>query len=212
MPKSVPNAIVDTGTSAAIADATASSGSAPTVLNPSDSSTTRAGGAASPASCSVEVKFWIAVSDVRIASPIAVASSSCRLSMATLTDSRSVVGGTSVVARPENDTRPRLICAGRMSTNSLAAVFIASNRLGSTSVACIDRDTSSASTTVARSRGTRTSVEGWASDSTNAPSPRTTRPNARCRRQPGRLGTSAPSRATLVNRAAYFCRRRCSRT
>ena len=70
------------------------------------------------------------------------------------------------------------------------------------SVAFIDSDTSSAIITVARSRGTRTSVLGTASDTTSAARPSATTPNARCRRHPGRLGTSEPSRATLVNRAA----------
>ena len=56
--------------------------------------------------------------------------------------------------------------------------------------------------TVARSRGTRTSVLGWASETTSVAIPSATSPKATCRRQPGRLGTSDPSRATLVKRAA----------
>ena len=113
-----------------------------------------------------------------------------------------MVGGTSVVAVPAKDTRPRLIRSGRTSTNSLAAVCMARKRSGSMSVACIDSDTSTAMTTVARSRGTRTSVLGTARETTSVARPSATTPNARCRRQPGRLGTSVPSSATLVNRAA----------
>jgi hypothetical protein len=154
----------------------------------------------------------IAVSEVKTASPMAVASASCRLSMAVRTSSRSVVGVTSVLAVPAKDTSPRLIRAGSTLTNSLAATCIAENRSGSMSVACMDSDTSTAMITVARSRGTRISVLGAASDTTRTPRPRQTRPNATCRRHPARLGTSEPSSATLVNRAAYRARRSCSST
>jgi hypothetical protein len=122
--------------------------------------------------------------------------------MALRTWSRSVVGCTTVVAVPANDTSPRLIRSGRTSPNSLAASCIASNRVGSTSVACMDNETSTAMTMVARSRGTRTSVLGTARETTSVASPRAATPNARCRRHPGRFGTSEPSSATLVNRAA----------
>jgi hypothetical protein len=162
----------------------------------------RAGGASSPDSPRLVWKFWMAVSDVNTASPIAVDSASSRLSMALRTCWRSVVGGTTVVALPAKDTRPRLIRSGRTSTNSLAAVCMASNLFGSMSRACIDSETSTAITTVARSRGTRTSLLGTASETTSTASPRATTPNARCRRQPGRFGTIEPSNATLVKRAA----------
>ena len=94
----------------------------------------------------------------------------------------------------------------------MAAVCIARKRSGSTSVACIDSDTSTAMITVARSRGTRTSVLGTASETTSVASPSATTPKATCRRQPGRFGTSEPSSATLVNRAAYAFRRSCRTT
>jgi hypothetical protein len=84
---------------------------------------------------------------------------------------------------------------------------MASNRLGSMSRACIDNETSTAMTTVARSRGTRTSLLGTARETTSAAIPRAMMPKARCRFQPGRLGTIEPSSATLVNRAAYAFRR-----
>ena len=122
--------------------------------------------------------------------------------MALRTCCRSVVGGTTVVALPAKDTSPRLIRSGRTSTNSLAAVCIASKRLGSMSRACIDSETSTAMMTVARSRGTRTSLLGTASETISAAIPSATTPNARWRRQPGRFGTIDPSSATLVNRAA----------
>jgi hypothetical protein len=70
------------------------------------------------------------------------------------------------------------------------------------SVACMERDTSTAITTVAFSRGTRTTVLGTARDTTSVASPRASTPKARCRRHPGRRGMIEPSSATLVKRAA----------
>jgi hypothetical protein len=133
---------------------------------------------------------------------MAVDSASSRLSMAVRICPRSVVGVTTVVAVPAKVTSPRLMRSGRTSTNSFAAICMAWKRVGATSVASIDSDTSTAITTVARSRGTRTSVLGTASDATRTAIARASSPKATCRRQPGRLGTSEPSSATFVNRAA----------
>jgi hypothetical protein len=55
--------------------------------------------------------------------------------------------------------------------NCLAAACAASIRVGATSAACIDSDTSIASTTVARSRGLRTRIDGWARLTTSASMP-----------------------------------------
>jgi len=137
-----------------------------------------------------------------LASPVPVASASLRLSMARITETRSVVGDTSTVAEPAKDTSPRLIRPGSTSTNFVAAFCMAWKRVGSMSVAFIDSETSSAIITVARSRGTRTLALGAASETTSVPSASATRPNARCRFQPGRFGTIELSSATLVNRAA----------
>ena len=134
------------------------------------------------------------------------------MSIAWRTWGRSVVGGTSVVAVPAKDTSPRLIRAGSTPTNCFAAVCIALKRVGSMSRACMDSDTSTAITTVARSRGTRTLVLGAARETTSVARPNATMANARWRRQPGRLGTSDPNSATLVNRTAYALRRNCSTT
>ncbi len=68
----MPNALVETGTPASFAAAIAWVSSRPTVVWPSDSSTMRAGGASSPDSPRLVWKFWMAVSEVNTASPMAV--------------------------------------------------------------------------------------------------------------------------------------------
>ena len=95
-----------------------------------------------------------------MASPVAVRSSRVNPAMACLAAARSVVGDTSTVAMPAKDTIPRLIPGVRSSTNRVAAFCAAANRLGATSVACMDSDTSIASITVARSRGCRACAVG----------------------------------------------------
>jgi hypothetical protein len=154
----------------------------------------------------------IASSEVKTASPIAVDSCNCRLSIARFTESRSSVGGTSTLALPPNATSPRLMRPGSRSTNDLAADSAAAMRVGSTSVACIDRDTSMAIITVARSRGTRTAVEGRATPRESTVSAMSSSAKVRCRRQPGRRGATLPSSSTLLKRATNLRRRSCSTT
>ena len=74
--------------------------------------------------------------------------------MARFTTPRSVVGGTTRFESPAKATSATLNRGGSRLRNSLAAVWAASMRLGFTSSAIIERDTSIATTTVARSRGT----------------------------------------------------------
>lgn len=95
-------------------------------------------------------------------SPIAVEGASCRFWIDPFTSARSCVGGTMTAAVPEKATSDTLKPRGSRSTNPWAAVLAASSRLGSTSTASIERDTSMASTTVARSRGTLTLPFGCA--------------------------------------------------
>lgn len=61
---------------------------------------------------------------------------------------------------PDRLTSATLYCAGSDATNCLASSLAASNRLGLTSVDAIDWLTSSTSTMVARSRGTRSTPLG----------------------------------------------------
>ncbi len=111
---------------------------------------------------------------------------------------------------PEKVTSPRLIRGGSRLTNSFAAACAASSRLGLTSSARIDSETSIAIITVARSRGTLVSLVGLAIAVVSEASASSSAAKARCRRQPGRFGASLPSRSRLANRTANARRRSCS--
>jgi hypothetical protein len=135
-------------------------------------------------------------------SPIAVDSCNCSRSIAVLTWPWSFVGDTTTVALLANDTSERLNDRGNSSTNSFAASLAAVNRSGSMSVACIDSDTSMASTMVARSSGSFTSVAGLAMPTESVSRHSTNALAATCRRQPGLLGAMDCSSAMLVKRTA----------
>ncbi len=85
-------------------------------------------------------------------------------------------------------------------------------RVGATSVASMESDTSMAITMVARSRGTLIGLAGWAKAVTMNPRARRKAVAGTCRRQPGRLGAMESRRARLVKRTAYVLRRPCRRT
>ena len=114
----------------------------------------RAGGGVSPPPITAPT---VAIDDsaVKMASPVAVRSATCRLSMARLLASRFVVGETITVAVPAKAITPRLMPGVSSSTNFLEASWAALSRSGSTSVAFIDCDTSMVSITTARLRGRR---------------------------------------------------------
>src|SRR6266545_2737347 len=187
----------------------ACSGERPAVLAPSDSSTMRAGGGSVSACWS---KLAIASSELKTASPMAVAGPVCRLRMPLSTVWWSVVGATSTEAEPSKATRPTLNLAGRRSTKATAPCLAASSRLGSTSVADIELETSSAIMTVARSLGTLAWAAGRANASTSTPSITRNTAAGRCRRQPGPRGATLSSRAMLLKRTPYRLRRRSSAT
>ncbi len=64
--------------------------------------------------------------------------------MASLTCPRASVGGTSTVTEPLNDNNPTSTSGATWATKSVAARWAAAKRLGGTSVASIDNDTSKA--------------------------------------------------------------------
>src|SRR5215831_20278862 len=206
VPWSVPNAMVDTGTPACLAAVAADSGERPLLEAPSLSSTIRAGGGLSSLAVVWALNVLIASRHVKIASPIAVESCGASPSMPRLTASRSIVGGTTTEALPPNFTSPTLMRGGSMSTNDLAPARAASMRLGNTSVAFIDSDTSIAIITVARSRGTFTAAVGCAAPIVSTVSPIISSANVKCRRQPGRRGATEANSSTLLKRATYFLR------
>src|SRR5438067_521058 len=97
---------------------------------------------------------------------------------------------------------------GTSLTNVWAALWAAAMRLGCTSVAIIDPETSITSITVACSWATCAVTVGRATANTSAPSARRYTNGGTWRRTFGDRATTLASKSTLVNRAAYFARRR----
>ena len=178
---------------------------------PSDSNTIRAGGGVSPTPITAPT-VEIDCSAVKMASPIAVRSITWSLSMAVLVASWLVVGDTSSSALPPNAIRPRLIPGVNSSANCLPASSAAANRVGETSVDCIDGETSMMSITTARFRGMRTSRVGPASPTVENTSEHTSRIAGRCRHQLGRCGATLSSSSRLANRSIRLPRRTCTTT
>ena len=120
-------------------------------------------GAVAPAPFAFDVPAARAAwTDSAMASPRAVPPPAVRLAMAPWTWARSLVGARTIRASVEKATRPTRKPAGSWSTKVVAAALAASRRLGLTSVACIEPETSMARTTVASSRGTATVMDGRA--------------------------------------------------
>ena len=126
---------------------------------PSENSTIRAGGGSSPPPITAPT-VEIACSAERIASPVAVRSDTCILSMASFVASWLVVGELSIVGLAANEISPRLTPGVSSSANFFAASCAAFIRVGATSVAFIDVDTSITSMTTARLRGILRSSDG----------------------------------------------------
>ena len=93
---------------------------------------------------------------------MAVPSPGFSVSSAVATSALSSVGATPTAARVANETTPTRNFSGTSSRNVFAAMRAASRRVGSTSVAFIEREESIASTIVASSRGTLTVACGRA--------------------------------------------------
>src|ERR671922_1935957 len=89
-----------------------------------------------------------------------------------------------------------------------AARFALSSRVGVTSVASIDPETSIVRTIVASSRGTATVADGRARPMTSAANASTYSAGGTWRRQAGDRGTRLASRSTFVKRTVYRDRRR----
>jgi hypothetical protein len=91
----------------------------------------------------------------------------------------------------------------------LAASCAAAIRLGDTSVAFIDCDTSITSITTARLRGILTSWVGPAIAMVNSTSDTISRIVARCRHRDGRLGATLSNSSEFANRCSRLRRDRC---
>ena len=98
------------------------------------------------------------------------------------------------------------------SANCLAASWAAASRLGETSVARMDWDTSMTSITTARLRGMRTSWVGPAIATVNSSSDNTSRIAGRCRQRDGRLGATLSSSSMFANRSIRLWRASCTTT
>ncbi len=97
-----------------------------------------------------------------VAAPITVPRDVVRLSMASVRSSLFVVGGTISSANPAKATMPMRVPATWSSTKVRAASWAMARRLGSTSVAHIERDTSRARMIEVRPRGTSIDICGRA--------------------------------------------------
>ncbi len=158
---SVPSATVNTGTPRWPASRATPTGSRPIVDSPSESSRIAAGSRlpSLPRSRSSES------SAACRPSPVAVPPSATRPSSTERASLRSSDGLSTIWGVSEKVTEPIRSCGGAWSRKRSPALRAASSRLGSTSSAFIDRDTSVTSVTEARSTGTPTLRSGLASAS-----------------------------------------------
>jgi hypothetical protein len=121
----------------------------------------------------------IASMDVRIAAPIVVPRPVVTAASSASRASRSVVGGTASCAKPEKMTRPTFVSPSSPSTYRRTAAWAAPSRLGNTSVAHIEPDTSSARMTVALDTGTSARTCGRAAATPSRARLASTRPTGR---------------------------------
>ena len=123
-----------------------------------------------------------------------------------------VVGATASWANPENRTSPIFVSSPCVSTNFRTAACAAPSRFGSTSVAHMEPETSSARITVELEIGTSVRTCGRAAATPSSPRLAMTSATGTCRRQ-RRLGpTAVRTSATFEWRtAAGFRRRVCHR-
>src|SRR5438067_2124152 len=192
-------------------------GSLPRSDLPSERSTTAEGGRRAPPLTALRSVRAAA----RIASPLAVPPLALMLSIAAWTAAWSRVGLWSTVAVWLNARTPIPIRAGTPRTNRWAASLAAASRLGLTSVAVIDPDTSVASITEACSTGTATVRCGLAAATTSLADavggPTGHRPHhARARRAGGRGGRGLHTEVGPLDRAPlleyrHHCARRVRR-
>lgn len=142
-----------------------------------------------PPSTSASVE--IARRAAKMPSPVAVPSSTVRWSRAVMVAWWSGVGDTRRLVLPENVTSPRFTPGVSFFENSLAASFAAASRLGETSSACMDRETSITSMITARLRGVLISCVGAARATVRNSSAATENTMGRCRQRDGCTGTTS---------------------
>jgi hypothetical protein len=154
----------------------------------------------------------IASTDLRIAAPIVVPRPVVSPSTARSSASRSWVGATATCANPENTTSPMVVELSCLPMKSRTAFWAAASRLGSTSVAHIEPETSNATITADRETGTSAVTCGRAAASASSPIAARSSANGAWRRHGARRGAAARTSATSENRTAWRRRRRSSHT
>ena len=137
-----------------------------------------------------------------IPSPTAVPPRAWRPSSAFFAALWSSERGAATIAEELKLTRPTLALPGRSSMRLRAAARAASRRVGWTSVACIDPETSIASMTLTWMPGTRRVADGRAIASSSPDIPSRNRIGGRWRRTPGPAPATWRSRSRLVKRTA----------
>jgi hypothetical protein len=182
----------------------------PLVDLPSESSTIAAGGGCSSA---LPCDFGLlrrAVTPVAIASPLAVPPLGVIFAIASRASSRSVDGDARIVGVWLNAITPTFTRAGTLSRNARAACLAATSRLGFTSVACIEPETSVASRIDARSIGSAIVRCGRAAAAISTIIASRNARIGRCRRQRGRRGATDGCMRASANASAARRRRCCS--
>src|ERR1700686_3148951 len=127
--------------------------SLPVFWSPSESRSTAAGGGGAPGLL-LPTALDATSAEVATPSPSAVPENSAFVGSAFTISCRSYVGGTFTVERNEKITKAVRYLEGKSWRNCVIAASAAESRVGLTSLAAIEPETSSASTTVAPSRGT----------------------------------------------------------
>src|SRR3954471_19193046 len=140
--------------------------------------------------------------EVAMALPVAVPPLTVMASIAEFRAERSVVGDCSTRALSLNASSPMFTRFGTFAAKLLAARLAAARRVGFTSVAVIDPDTSLASMIDARSIGTATVRCGLAAATISAAIAMRNTSIGRWRRKPGRVGATEAWSAGEANAAA----------
>ena len=146
--------------------------------------------------------------EVRIAEPIAVPRAVVTSSIASISFSVSVVGGTCSPATPAKVTRPILVPPAWDWMNEVAASWATVSRFGSTSVEHMDPDTSIASMIVVELDATGTLACGRAAPTPSVANPSISSRLGISRIQRVRPGSAARTSAIEVTRTAARRRRR----
>ena len=151
-------------------------------------------------------------SDSTMPLPVAVPRCSWKRSIAAMMSSRLVVGACTTAAVPAKETMPTFTSRGRALTKVLAASWEAMMRLGLTSVARMEPETSMASMIVRSVKGSFTTARGRAAAKSSTATAPSIRAGGTCRRQPGPRPKASRATEMLARRTVERLRRPSSHT